>query len=147
MSELKIDNRWKTSLSLTAMISDHSDDEEPTTNTEPTTRVAGFWIDPVTQFTGGYKKSDPISLSGTVRLMADRVLKKVNTEYSFVPKLKRSDMIFEPLCGNTLPALAALLSFLLNMFYQMPKMLMIFMELKTSKKKKALWYSSHPKNQ
>jgi hypothetical protein len=101
------------SLSLTAMISDHSDDGEPTTNTEPTTRVLGFFIDPVLQFTDGYKKSNPITLSQTVRLLADRVLKKVNTEYTFVPKLKRSDMIFDPLCGNTLPAL---LSFLLNMF-------------------------------
>ena len=96
------------SLSLTAMDSDSDSFEE-----EPTTEVSGLWIDPVTKINGAFLKSMPKSFSGTVRMLASRVLEKVNTEYSLEPPLQPADMIVEPLIRNTLPAL---LSFLLNVF-------------------------------
>jgi hypothetical protein len=82
------------------------------------TNVSGFWIDPVTQIVGGFKKSVPKSFKTAVGGLTGLVLEKVNKEYSLKPPLKRADMIVKPLIRNSSPTL---LSFLLNVFITGPK--------------------------
>jgi hypothetical protein len=83
------------SLSLTAMDSDSSSSEGPTT------KLSGLWIDPVARVNGAFRKSKPKTFSGTVRMLTSKVLEKVNKEYSLEPPLQPTDMFVDTLIRNT----------------------------------------------
>ena len=60
---------------------------------EPSTKVAGYWIDPLGKISGAVKKSQTATIGTTVGMLKKMVIEQVNKAYSLDPELVSSDMV------------------------------------------------------
>ena len=67
---------------------------------ETITEVSGHFLDPLTTVSGGLTKSTSATVGGTVGMLTNLVIEKVNDIYSFDPPFHRDDMVINRYPGK-----------------------------------------------
>lgn len=82
-------------------------------NAEPVTKTCGYYLDPLTEYSGAVKRTRSMTVAAAVGMVSRKIIGRLNKVHSFDPPLAMTDMEFY--YGNTL--LALLFSFLLNVIF------------------------------